>query len=245
MALPSAALAAEPVGAGVLQAAVTAGGGVALAAAPKEADFLRRAPRSPMAADDRAELRRLAEANGRDFVAIAASPFGARLALTAKQLRDSCRVYSSKPRQQPDADTRRAMKRSRVTWNASLQAELSHAVATYGRRWVAIQADAGGGVFRSFSVEFLKGRHARSGGARTYTMRKTDETRGVCWLGNGRFQVSYRGKYLGLFSNLHDAARRWNAAAIADGVPADKLNAVPPAAEAEAEEAVAAAAAKN
>ena len=198
-----------------------------------------------MSAEDRAELRRLATANGRDFAAIAASPFGARLALTAKQLRDSCRVYPSKPKRQPDADTRRAMKRSRVTWNASLQAELAHAVATYGRRWAAIQADAGGGVFRAFSVEFLKGRHARSGGARTYTMRKTDDTRGVSWLSNGRFQVSYRGKYLGLFSNLHDAARRWNAAAAADGVPADKLNAVPPAAEEEEEEAEELAAVEN
>ena len=40
-------------------------------------------------------------------------------------------------------------------------------------------------------------------------------------------QVQYKKRYIGLFATAEQAAAAWNAAAAADGVPPEQLNALP------------------
>ena len=168
--------------------------------------------------EDRATLRRMAaelQGPGR-WKEICASEIGVRLGLTTKQLRNVTRV---KPLEPP----------STAQWSDELQRLLLAEVASRGRSWVAIRDEGAGGAFRAFRSEDLR-RHYDTPPAepRHGYMVGARRVRGVTLVKDGRYQVTFQQRYVGLRDTLAEAAALWDAQARAAGLPDSELNGVVP-----------------
>ena len=179
----------------------------------------QRAGRLRMSPDDRETLRQLAaQLNGQPqrWKTIAQSPFGRRLGLDARQLRHVLKSKAYVPSS------------AAGSWTEALQSLLVSEVAARGRAWASIQRDGGGGAFAAYNVETLRRNYdhptARHHVAIVLGGRRV---RGVARLPHGRFRVIFRQRIIGTCDSLAQAARLWNEAARAAGVPPEKLNAVP------------------
>ena len=185
---------------------------------PPQPQF-QRGGRLRMSADDRETLRQLAaqlDGQPRRWKTIASSDFGRRLGLDARQLRHVLKSKAYVPSS------------AAGSWTDELQRLLVAEVAARGRAWASIQRDGGGGAFSEYNVETLR-RNYDHPTARHHstTVLAGRRVRGVARLPRGRFRVIFRQRILGTCDNLAQAARTWNAAARAAGVPPEKLNIVP------------------
>ena len=185
---------------------------------PPQPQF-QRAGRLRMSADDRETLRQLAaqlDGQPRRWKTIASSPFGRRLGLDARQLRHVLKSKAYVPSTATSA------------WTDELQRLLVAEVAARGRAWASIQRDGSGGAFAAYNVETLR-RNYDHPAARHHssTVLGGRRVRGVARLPRGRYRVIFRQRIIGTCDNLAQAARMWNDAARAAGVPPEKLNVVP------------------
>ena len=179
--------------------------------------------------EDRAELRRVAKELEPEGPArwkmIAASPLGQRLGFTTKQLRDAVK---QKPQEPP----------SSAPWSDELQQLLLEEVASRGRVWADSRRDGAGGAFSAFRSEDLRRHYDEDSSIQTAVCKQYtvggQRVRGVTLVKGGRYQVCFRGKYIGLCTTLLEAALKWNEAARAAGVAESELNALPADAAADA-----------
>jgi hypothetical protein len=193
---------------------------------PPQPQF-RRAGRLGMSAEDREALRRLAAAMAdtpRRWKAIAESDFGRRLGLDHRQLRHALKSKAYQPSTAPAA------------WSETLQNLLVAEVAARGRAWASIRRDGGGGAFAAFNVETLRRNYDHPSAHRAGYTLGGHRVRGMTRLPRGRFRVTFRERLVGQCDGLAQAARMWNDAARAAGVPADRLNIVPDEGESDVDE---------
>ena len=199
-------------------------GPAAAARLAPEPKFQRIGKLKPLVSrEDRAELRRLAkelECEGpARWKMIATSGIGLRLGFTTKQLRD---VVKQKAQEPP----------SSAPWSDELQSLLLAEVAARGRVWAVIRREGANGAFSAFRPEDLRRHYDEDSGVETQVCKQYtvggQRVRGVTLVKGGRYQVCFRGKYLGLCETLVEAAAKWDEAARAAGLPETMLNAVPP-----------------
>ena len=184
---------------------------------PPQPQF-RRAGRLGMSPEDRETLRRMAAEMAdtpRRWKTIAESAFGRRLGLDHRQLRHALKVKAYEPSTAP------------VAWSDALQSALVAEVDARGRAWASIRRDGGGGVFKSFNVETLRRNYDHPSAHRAGYTLAGHRVRGMTRLPRGRYRVTFRERLVGQCTGLAQAARLWNSAARAAGVPEDRLNVVP------------------
>ena len=185
---------------------------------PPQPQF-QRAGRLRISSDDRETLRQLAaqlDGQPQRWKTIAASEFGQRLGLDARQLRHVLKSKAYVPSSAAGC------------WTDELQRLLVAEVAARGRAWASIQRDGGGGAFAAYNVETLRRNYDHpTTRHHSATVLGGRRVRGVARLPSGRFRVIFRQRIVGTCDSLAQAARMWNASARAAGVPPHKLNAVP------------------
>ena len=199
-------------------------GPVAAARVAPEPKFQRIGKGQPrVSREDRATLRRMAAelaAEGPSrWKTICASDIGQRLGFTTKQLRD---VVKQKAQEPP----------SSAQWSDTLQSTLVEEVAARGRVWAVIRREGADGAFSAFRPEDLRRRYdedtsvARMPVCKQYAVGG-QRVRGVTLVKGGRYQVCFRGKYVGLCETLVEAAAKWDEEARSAGFDESRLNAVP------------------
>ena len=202
--------------------ALCSGAGAPARLAP-DAKFQRLGKLKPLVSrEDREELRRLAkelEPEGpARWKTIAASAIGLRLGFTTKQLRD---VVKKKAQEPP----------SSAVWSEEHQKLLLEEVAARGRVWAIIRRDGAGGAFSAFRPEDLRRHYDEDSSIETAVCKQYtvggQRVRGVTLVKGGRYQVCFRGKYIGLCETLVEAAAKWDEVARAAGVAESELNALP------------------
>lgn len=184
---------------------------------PPQPQF-RRAGRLGMSPEDREALRRLAAAMAdtrRRWKTIADSDFGRRLGLDHRQLRHALKSKAYQPSTAPAA------------WSEELQSLLVSEVASRGRAWASIRRDGGNGAFAAFNVETLRRNYDHPSAHRSGYTLGGHRVRGMTRLPRGRYRVTFRERLVGQCDGLAQAARMWNDAARAAGVPPERLNIVP------------------
>jgi hypothetical protein len=153
---------------------------------------------------------------------LAESPLAVKHGWTSKdKLKDALRV---RPRSGPDSAARaKAERATRGPLTEEMLAEIKRRLASGESLADIRKSEACGGVLRLFPLDLLR-RRANGAAVRTHQCRTAVEYKGMTMLKSGKYQVQYKKRYVGLFATAELAAAAWNAAATADGVPAEQLN---------------------